>query len=223
MLLALVAMSLVSPIYAGTPTEPHGPDSMWVEPSAVTYSPANASIGTKFNVTVWLNIASDKVFGYQVALLYNRTQLRGVSAGFTEGSTSQFMEGHSTQTTGPTIDTSYLGNGSVLAFESCKGDDFIPAPKAGSLIWVEFEILIMPPEGQTYTSIFDITTNYPAKTWVQNLDLIKIDITTYDGTYDVIPELSPLLMLPIFLILTLITIALNKKLLRNPKFKWKSN
>jgi hypothetical protein len=179
---------MILPIMA---VEPHKADSMWIDPSSKTFTTATTTIGTKFNITVWLNITSDKIFGYQIALLYNRTQLKAVRSQFTAGSTSQFMEGHSTQTTGPTIDTSYLGNGSVLAFESCKGDDFIPAPKAGSLIWVEFEIIMLPPEGVTLSSIFDISSNYPAKTWVQNFDLIKIDIAVYDGTYTFIGGAPP--------------------------------
>jgi len=174
--MTLIARAIIS-------SEPHAADAMWVEPSAVTFSTDSTSIGQKFNITAWLNITSADVYGYQVALLYNRTQLRGVRAGFTAGSTSEFMTGHQTQTSGPLIDTSYLGNGSVLTFESCKGSDYVPAPCEGSLMWIEFEILAAPGMGETLTSTFDISTNYPLRTWVQDYDLVKISITTYDSTY----------------------------------------
>jgi hypothetical protein len=163
--------------------EPHAADAMWVEPSSLTFTEYNGSIGRLFNITVWLNITSANVLNYQIALLYNRTQLRGVRGGFTNGTTSQFMQGHITSTAGPTIDTSFLGNGSVLAFETCLGLDFIPTPRAESLVWLEFEIISTPPESETFTSKFDITTKNPDKTWVYNPEPTKIPITTYDGTY----------------------------------------
>jgi hypothetical protein len=175
---------------AGTPTEPHDADAMWVEPSSITFTPANASVGQKFNVTVWLNMTTD-VFCYQIALRYNRTHLKALRGGFTAGVKSQFMEGHSTSTSGPTIDTSFLGPGSVLAFESCYGDDYIPEPQHGSLLWIEFQILMEPPEGETLTSKIDITTEYPANTFVWDPDLADISITTYDARYTFISPTGP--------------------------------
>jgi thermitase len=174
--------SLLSSTPAGVPNEPHDADAMWVEPSSVAFSIENVSVGHLFNVTVWLNMTTD-VSAYQVALHYDRIQLKAVRAGFTAASTSQFMKGHYTSTGGPMIDTSFLGNGSVLASESLYGDDYIPAPQCGSLIWIEFEIIMAPPKGGILTSKFDISTEYPDCTWVWDPDSIDISITTYDSTY----------------------------------------
>jgi hypothetical protein len=214
-LLTMGFMSIVVQAHAIGPTEHQEPDSMWVEPSSVTYSLDNATIGTKFNVTVWLNIASANIFGYQFGLMYNRTQLRGARGGFTAGSTSKFMELHDTQASGPIIDTSFLGNGSVVVFESCKGDDKITVPNENSTAWVEFEIMLLPEAGKTITSTFDITSTYPDRTWAQDENLNKVALTTYDGTYTVVPEFW--LILPIFMSLTLFAIVFRKRILRKTK------
>jgi hypothetical protein len=182
---ALLLLSMIFlPSMAAVPAEPHNADAMWIEPSQNAFSPSNASVGYMFNITVWLNITSADVFGYQVALHYNRTQLKATRSGFTAKSTSDFMTGHSTQQAGPDIDTSSLGNGSVLAFESCKGDDFIAAPHLGSLIWIEFQIILAPSSGQTLTSTFDITTETAKdKNWVQDFNLVPITLAVSDGFY----------------------------------------
>jgi hypothetical protein len=167
---------------------------MWVNPSNVTFTNANASIGTRFNVTVWLNMTED-IFAYQVALHYNRTQLNCTRAGYTAGSTSNYFVGHAVTAPAPVIDTSSLGNGSVLASESLLGDDIIPGPHSESLIWMEFKILTVPASGNL-TSKFDITTEYnhkPARrTWIEDPSLNDLDFTTYDGDYQFVgPQVTP--------------------------------
>lgn len=167
--------------FTSSPSEPHAADSMWIEPSSVFFSLDDASIGDRFNVTIWLNVTSDNVCAYQIALYYNCSHLKGVNADFTAEPTSEFMEGHDTATGGPLIDT--FGNGSVFAGESCKPADYIPAPRAGSVIWIEFEIIAEPSEGETLVSLFDISSAYPDNTFVLDENLDDIPITTYDGTY----------------------------------------
>jgi hypothetical protein len=176
---------------AGVPPEPHNADAMWVEPSSVTFDASNASVGAKFNVTVWLNM-TENVFVYQIAMLYNRTQLKCARAAFTAVTTSMYMLGHGTTASGspPVIDTSFLGNGSVLASESCTGSDLIPGPHNGSLIWAEFQVLVVPTAGNL-TSNFDITTKYPTFTWVRDPDLAKIAITTYSAAYKFVGPAGP--------------------------------
>jgi hypothetical protein len=156
-------------------------DSMWIE-GTTTFNTDTMHLNDKFNVTVWMNITQANVFGAQVALLYNRTQLKATRSDFTTG-TNQFFYGHEVATTGPTIDTSFLGNGSVLAFESCKGSDFIPVPKVGSLIWIEFQIIKVPGKGQTLTSKIDISTKTPDKNWVQDPGGLQLLDVAYDATY----------------------------------------
>jgi hypothetical protein len=184
---------------------------MWVEPSSVAFGPSNASVGTKFNVTVWLNMTED-IFAYQIGMLYNRTQLKCARAAFTSVSTSMYMLGHSTSAPPPVIDTSFLGNGSILASESCLGSDNVTGPHSGSLIWAEFQVLVVPTAGNL-TSNFDISTKYSATTWVKDPDLAKIALSTLgNGSYTIIPEFEYMLILPIFLALTLLAIVMSKKI-----------
>ena len=216
-LLILLLSLMIIPVYASVPSEPHNADAMWVEPSSITFTPANATVGQKFNVTVWLNITSANVFSHSIGLRYNRTQLKGVRGGFTSPPGSEFMKPNATTPAGPIIDTSYLGNGTVLATETCSGEDFIPTPRVGSLIWIEFEILLMPTEGE-YTSKFDITRDYPGDTWVFDQNLNPIEITTHDGNYTIIPEFSNLIILLMFFAFTLFALAFEKKRIRKLKF-----
>jgi hypothetical protein len=175
--------------------QPHNADAMWVEPSPIVFTTSNASLGSKFNVTVWLNMTED-IFAYQVALHYNRTQLNCTRSRYTAGSTSNYFAGHAVTAPAPVIDTGSLGNGSVLASESLLGDDIIPGPHSESLIWMEFKILTVPASGNL-TSKFDITTEYnhkPARrTWIEDPSLNDLDFTTYDGDYTFIgPTPQPL-------------------------------
>jgi hypothetical protein len=175
-----------------------GADAMWVEPSSIVFSITNASIGTKFNVTIELNMTED-IFAYQVGLHYNRTQLMCTRAGYTAGATSDYFRGHTTfiPPLSPEIDTSFLGNGSVLATESCLGTDNITGPRSGSLFWAEFQILVVPTAGNL-TSKLDISSEYPTYTWVLSPfedpqgHLIKLVFTPYDGNYQFIGPPLPL-------------------------------
>jgi hypothetical protein len=208
-LLILILVIMTIPVYADVPNEPHSADAIWVEPSSVYFTPSNDSVGTKFNVTVWLNM-TEKVFNYQVALYYNRTQLMCTRGGYTGVPGSQFATGHTTSAVGPQIDTSYLGNGSVLASETCLAPDFVAGPHSGSLIWMEFEIMIVPASGNV-TSTFDLsTTTTSGDTWVSP----DGGVTTYtvapsDGNYTNVPEFS-YIILPAFFAITLLAVALRK-------------
>jgi hypothetical protein len=169
----------------------HNADSMWVEPSTVYYTLSNATLGSRFNVTVWLNITSRNVFAYQVAMHYNRTLLRCTAVGFTAGGTSQFMQGHSVFQPPSAIDGELLGNGSMMAMETCRGTDSIPAPRVGSLIWIEFEIVALPqftgdpPQGETLTCMLDISSENPGNTRVVDENVEDIPITAYDCAYKI--------------------------------------
>jgi hypothetical protein len=164
----ILLASFVVLVFADVPAEPHTAEAMWVDPSSVTFSNSNASVGQKFNVTVWLNISvAQTAFSYQTALKYNHTQLKCTRAGFTAGAKSQFLSAHTTSGL-ITIDTSFLGNGSILASEASL-DTAEPGPRADSLAWAEFEILKVPTAGNL-TSKLNISGQYQpdgtGDTWV---------------------------------------------------------
>ncbi len=170
---------------AQAPSEPHNADAMWIEPSSLVFDTTNASVGQTFNITVWMNI-TENVFTYQIGLHYNRTQLKATRAGYTAGATSDYFKGHTTSSPPPVIDGGSLGNASVLGFESLLGSDFIQGPHSGSLMWTEFQILIVPTTG-SLTSKFDISTEAVggANTWVLDESLFNIAFTAYDASYSV--------------------------------------
>jgi hypothetical protein len=195
-LLILVLATMLPKTYAGTPAEPHNADAMWVEPTSVVFSPANATVGTKFNLTVAMNITQN-VFTYSIGMKYDRTTLKVNKAGFTEPPTSNYMTGHSTTASGPIIDTSYLQNGSILASESCSGMDFVPGPRNGTLIWVEFEFVQVPTPGQTLPFNISRYVNQD-DTSVKDEELNPITIIAYDGAYPIVPELLALALPALF-------------------------
>jgi hypothetical protein len=210
LLIILIAL-IAAPVHAAIPSEPHNADAMWVEPSSIAFTPTNGTVGQEFNVTVWMNI-TENVFSYQIGLHYNRTQLECVTAGYTAVTTSNYFKGHSTSSPPPVIDTSTLGNGSILGFETLLDSDSLPGPHCDSLMWAEFKILIVPKSG-SLTSTFDIKTEYPSNTWVLDTNLNNINIVPYNGEFvNTIPEFSALLILPIFLGLTLVAVIFRKRL-----------
>jgi hypothetical protein len=212
-LLMIMLMAMIAaPVNAGTPSQPHNANAMWVEPGTITLN--TSSIGTTFNATVSLNL-TDSIYGYQVALRYNRTLLKCSRAGFTDGITSNYCSGHTTIQGGPTIDTSGLGNGSVQAGESLLGNDFVPGPNNGTLVWIEFQVLnftaFIPPSGSIITTL-DIGTEYPSNTYALAQDgITNVDFAASNATITITPEFPYLAILPIFMALTLAGAVLSRR------------
>jgi len=180
--------------YYSARTETHPGDSMWIEPSNISLTVLNPThtIGYKFNVTIYLNITTDATFIYQVALLYNRTQLKATRGLVTGLWSSEFMQGYAPTVCGPLIDGGLLGNGSVLFCEGLTVGEKIDPPRCGATIWIEFEVLMVPPEGEILTSKIDISSytygDYPnpgdsKRNWVMNPYHDKILDYAYDSTY----------------------------------------
>ena len=186
----IIAMLLSMPIALATdapwpPEESHDGDSMWVEPASIVLSTANPehTIGYKFNVTLFLNITEGTdVFQYQIGLHYPKAYFECLSAAFTAPPTSEFFAGH-VSTPLIVIDTSFLGDGSILVTEALSGTDMVSGPHVGSLIWAEFNVTAVPPKGGTFSDYVDISTEAPANTWVW--DPLAADVLdyTYDASY----------------------------------------
>jgi len=203
LMIAALMMSM-APAFAGVPNTTVPADAMWIEDdnkdldgnySLVNLTTANPlhTTGFKFNITVWLNITSANVFAYSIGLNYNKTilgvngmreYLKAVRAGCTDPpAPSQFMEPNATTFPAAQVDTSYLGNGTVLCTETFSGEDFRAVPRVGSTIWVEFEVLKTPGKNEVIEGVFNISMYEPGDTWVRDTSLALIDITTYDAYY----------------------------------------
>jgi hypothetical protein len=216
--LVIILIALIAaPVNAGLPSEPHKADAIWVEPSTVTLG--TSDIGKMFNVTVSMNM-TDTIFSYQFALYYNRTVLKGIEAGYTDVSTSNYFKGHTTSSEPPVIDTGTTGNGSVLAFETLLGTDSSPG-HAGTLCWIEFEVLhVTVPAGGNVTCTFNLAKDNVngGNTWWTDPSANFYTFTNaYNGKVVIVPEFSALLILPIFLGLALVAVIFSKRLPKKPE------
>jgi len=215
-LIILIAL-IAAPTYAGTPSQPHNADAIWVEPNTVTLG--TSDIGKTFNVTVSMNM-TEPIFSYQFALYYNRTVLKCTNAGYTGagGAKSNFLEGHTTSSSPPVIDTATTGNGSVLVFETLLGSDSSSANHTGTLTWLEFQVLsVTVPTGGNLTCIFDIARDNKdgGNTWWTDVNANFYTFkNAYNGKAVITPEFSALLILPILMGSTIAAVILSKKLPR---------
>jgi hypothetical protein len=149
----------IAPIIRASPP---APPAFWVVPETETFNATNASVGTQFNVTVWVATTVAKSTAWNVKLAFNATQLQAVAAGRTGGATSGWFIGHSTFPTDFIIDNT---TGFVYTAETLFGTDFV-GPSSGSLFYVTFQINATPTAGTTLTSLIDTATYAPGDTYV---------------------------------------------------------
>jgi len=124
-------------------------DSMWIEPSTLSFATNTTPVGTKFNVTTWLNVATP-TNNWQFYLIYNKAQLNAVRTDYSGSGKSLWSAALPVDTVSPSYG-SHDGTRDYVVFgEVLKGS----AEKTGegSLAWVEFQIMQAPLEGETLTS-----------------------------------------------------------------------
>jgi hypothetical protein len=150
-------------------------NKMWIEPSTVDIT--NTHLGYRFNVTVWMRIANENSYSWQVFLNYNTTFLKALRVGYTAGNISQWA----TRRTGGDV-TDFpaeqwrIGNGYVLIGESLIGNNYVPGYIAASLCWIEFEVIkFCTNDDKTVLSISN------DETFVLTPDLTKIQMPKHDA------------------------------------------
>jgi len=172
--------------------EPHAANAMWIEPSAVELSTASASVGYRFNVTVWINLTETSA-SWEFNMIYNKNHLTATGCGYTAGIKSQFFENIATSPLPPIFGEINATHNYVLTAE-CWLTGPCRNPGYGSLSWVEFEVIAVPEEGQTFTSTLDISTFYPEETYAQDSTAARIPLTVHDATYRIsAPEIPPII------------------------------
>ena len=189
MLLATIAIIIALnqaalPVYAGVPEEPHDAHAMWVEPSTIELSTDTHSIGYKFNVTVWINLTVT-CGGWQFKMLYNKVHLNAIGCGYTAGKKSEFFGNITTFSLDPDFGSLNGTHNYVLHGETWFSGD-MRNPGYGSLSWVEFEVVAEPSEGETLTSLLDISTSYhppTSDTFAVDPDENEISLTLFNGVY----------------------------------------
>ena len=184
---------IVASAYASEPTEPHDANAMWIEPSTIDIS--GASIGYKFNVTVWAN-ASVATEAWQIWLYYPSAYINATRAGYTNGTKSEFFKDIVTMSVTPQFKVVNATHNRVDYTETWQSGPF-REPGYGSLCWIEFEVVALPPEGTPIEIPLNIKYAYesisPPKTWIMDSNDQYISLNVFNAT--VVPELGLLAML----------------------------
>jgi hypothetical protein len=192
----LMSMAII-PSFAGTPSEPHAGNAMWIEPSQFNITTASYSKYDTFEMTVWLNITSipsgdgTVVAGWQFCIVYDKTLLKALSCHYSEGSISQFFEDLSgnTVSTSATVDGSFNGthNYCLQAEGTYFNSPWGTIPRAGALSVITFEIEEEPAKLGEIKSKIELITTGTKKCSVFAWDIVgskKNEITDHVTFYN---------------------------------------
>jgi hypothetical protein len=169
LLVSVTVLGVIPSLIKGQPALP----AIWIQPATLSFNASSASVGDKFNVTVWAGTTID-VFTWQAEVMFNATQLVAMRAAYTGGATSQWFQGHAVIPVTILIDNT---TGTVVGGESLLGADTVHASN-GSLFWIEFQMLIAPAPGATLASLID--TNDPTNSYLLDTDLNTMGGVTLD-------------------------------------------
>jgi hypothetical protein len=212
-MVAFLSIAIISlyalPVHADTPSESHNANAIWIEPSS--FDLTTATVGYKFNITVSVNISlAEEVGAWQARVNFNPAYVKADRAGLTGtgGLKSNWFQPFSCFAADPIINnvTGYVFWGETIIGAA------VTNTGAGTLYWIEFEVVNVPSEPMTLT----FTLNLP-QTYVLDENEYEIPITKYNGSA-IIPEFSSPIILMIFMILTFATIILTKKKIQNLNF-----
>jgi len=164
-----------------TPASAEYPEnSMWIEPSTINLETATASLGYKFNVTVYIKLGSNPtgVCGaWQFLMSYNSAYLNATRAGYTAGGKSEFFSNVSTVPLAPAFYASSVKIGESWGGTGPKRT----VPGSGSLAWVEFEVIATPGKGESVNFNLDISSGISTgDTYALDGNGDSIPITAYD-------------------------------------------
>ena len=189
---ALISVPLVLLAQADVPTEPHVADAMWNEPSMINLSSPPVSVGYKFNVTVWINLTESSA-AWEFKLAYDKNHLNATGCGYTAGTKSDFFRTLTTLPLSPQFGSLSATYDYVLAAESWMMGP-TRGPGYGSLAWVEFQVMTVPPSGQAYASMIGLTDVYPegtGETYAQQPDGTKIILSVSSSMYRISSASGP--------------------------------
>jgi hypothetical protein len=123
-------------------------NSMWVEPATLNFSTTDTTVGHRFNVTVWLN-TSTPTNSWQFYLIYKNAYLKAWRCDYTGNYKSIWAGTLPTSSVTPSFGMHNSTHDYALLGEVLKSS--AEKTGAGSLAWIEFEIIQAPAEGQTLT------------------------------------------------------------------------
>ena len=156
----LIAMLMVVPVLAwDIPTETHNGNALWMETATWNFNTGTSSVGTLFNVTMYVNSTLPKIASWEFQMYYDSSWLNAINCIYsgTGAAKSQLFEksGTVTMSVAPVF-----AAGSLLAAESWLSGVYAgPIHCPASLVYITFNITKAPNKGQTYTSVLDISTS----------------------------------------------------------------
>lgn len=137
--LAIFGFAAVNTAYA---VDIQPPISMWIDPPTLNFTTGATHVNDKFNVTAWVNSAngttSQTVFTWQIVLTFDPTLLTCTRTDYTGVGKSQFFDGINTVPVSPIIAAGNVTHGETALAGGKAGN--------GSLIWIEFQIMMEPNE-----------------------------------------------------------------------------
>jgi hypothetical protein len=178
------SFSLALPVMAYTSTEPHDANAMWFEPSTIELNSSEITVGHKLNVTIWAN-SSLETKGWQFWLVYANTYINVTKAGYTAGTKSEFLQAITTIGLSPNIRVNFNATHNRVDFGEAWLMGPYREPGFGSLCWIEFEVINLPPEDQTVDIPLDVAYAYelmdPPQTYLLYSDDTKRPLNVYNG------------------------------------------
>ena len=149
---------------AEPPINRHEANAMWIEPGQIDLS--GVQYHERFNVTVWLNVTSP-TNAWQFYLTYNGAHLTATNCGYTGNGKSLWSGALPTDN----VSTSYGYHNAtynrVLVGEVLKSSAEVTG--AGSLSWVEFELLNQSSEGELRLDVIGAYNSIALDNTFQNI------------------------------------------------------
>lgn len=185
--IVITSLAMIHPLTftanAAVPTEPHNANAMWIEPSTIELNTSETPIGYKFNITLWAN-SSLETKGWQFWMFYAKAYINATRIGYTAGSKSEFFQDIVTLPVTPAF-IAYNVTHNRLDFGEAWIMGPYRSPGYGSLCWIEFEVVALPPEGVLVDIPLDVNYAYellePPQTYLLYSDGSKRPLNVYNG------------------------------------------
>lgn len=176
---------------------------VYIDP--VSYTAPEVGVMFTINVSI-ANVTN--LYGYEFIVWYNTTLLDGVKV---ELPTNHFLtpdDPKNTVFTTDKIDDDFNAtHGYVWVITTLTGSE--EPPKNGSGILATITFNATTPDGPSPLKLYYPGFAYPVK--LSDSDANPIACTAIDGTVEVIPEFPSFLIMPLFLLLTLMVVVLKMK------------
>jgi hypothetical protein len=171
---------LLSSIVIIRPVHALAANSMWTNPASLTFATNNTAVGYKFNVTTWLNVSTN-TNSWQFYLVYNKAHLQALRCDYTGSGKSAWSGASPADTVLPSLGAHNATFDYVLIGEVLKSS--VERVGAGSLAWVEFEIIQTPGISQTLASELGLDISGVFNSYAMDKDFNSISLNYGKANY----------------------------------------